>query len=219
MDALKESERGSRSRRLPAVERRAEILRAARDLVARHGAHALTMRRVAAAVGIRLASLQHHFATKDSLVTALVEDTAESYRLQFEAALRVAGPTPEARFQAIVGHLLRDLHKEETSRFFFEMWALASRDRHAASTMRGLYAQYRQAMARLIHELNPQLPEPELARRAAAVVALVEGSMLLIPPGGTPATLLQEQTVGEAAYWIASAAQGGAEHELSEPTI
>lgn len=67
-------------------ERSAEILRAGRRILEAEGADALTMRRLAAEVGMQAPSLYKHFATKRAVETALVEQGL----LEFGAALHAA---------------------------------------------------------------------------------------------------------------------------------
>ncbi|MBF6557053.1 MAG: TetR/AcrR family transcriptional regulator [Acidimicrobiales bacterium] len=52
----------------------AELVRAALGLLETEGAHALTMRRLAALVGMRAPSIYKHFESKAALEVALVED-------------------------------------------------------------------------------------------------------------------------------------------------
>ncbi|MCK9925211.1 TetR/AcrR family transcriptional regulator [Frankia sp. AgPm24] len=51
----------------------AEILAAARDILEREGADALTMRRIGEVLGIRAPSLYKHLASKDALAAGLAE--------------------------------------------------------------------------------------------------------------------------------------------------
>ena len=54
------------------ADTRTRILDAAQGLVQRLGANAISYQHVSAAVGIRKASIHHHFPTKDDLIEALV---------------------------------------------------------------------------------------------------------------------------------------------------
>lgn len=62
-------------RRRPGQTPRAEILDAAAELFTRYGYANTSTRRIADAVGVRQASLYHHFATKDDILDALLADT------------------------------------------------------------------------------------------------------------------------------------------------
>ncbi len=81
-------------------DRRDEILTAAERLIRRSGYAAVSTRRVAEAVGIRAASLHHHFPTKADLAAAV----AERYSARFMAEL---GPPDafEGRPVAAIEHV------------------------------------------------------------------------------------------------------------------
>jgi AcrR family transcriptional regulator len=60
-------------RRLRYAHRRGELLRAATEHVLDHGLDDLTLRGIADGVGVSHATLVHHFATRDALITEIVE--------------------------------------------------------------------------------------------------------------------------------------------------
>jgi AcrR family transcriptional regulator len=66
-------EEPSDGRRLRYAHRRGELLRAATEHVLEHGLDELTLRGLADGVGVSHATLVHHFATRDGLVTEIVE--------------------------------------------------------------------------------------------------------------------------------------------------
>ncbi len=63
---------------------RRSVLAAAAEIVVRHGASHLTLDAVAERCGLSKGGLLHHFSTKDSLITAMIEDVAG----QFESDLQ-----------------------------------------------------------------------------------------------------------------------------------
>lgn len=69
--------------------RRAEIVRAARELLEEEGEAALTMRRLADRLGIRAPSLYKHIPDKAELEVALVSEGLQ----EFGAAFRTVGPS------------------------------------------------------------------------------------------------------------------------------
>jgi len=56
------------------AHRRTELLHAVTDHVLEAGLADLTLRRVAGAIGVSHATLVHHFATRDQLITEIVDD-------------------------------------------------------------------------------------------------------------------------------------------------
>jgi AcrR family transcriptional regulator len=84
----------------------AAIREAAVSLFARHGYEAVSMRRLAAEVGVQAAALYRYFPTKDELLFALMErhmaDLAASW-----ARARPATADPAGRLAAFVDHHIR----------------------------------------------------------------------------------------------------------------
>ena len=100
-----------------AVERRAEILAAACELLARGGTAAVTHRQVAERAGVPNGSIRYYFATRDALLRACVEDIetrrdAEARRVLREAAEDCTRPdaelTAHRMLRVITGSALGD---------------------------------------------------------------------------------------------------------------
>lgn len=79
--------------RRPGRTPRDEILDAAAELFTEHGYANTSTRRIADAVGMRQASLYHHFATKDDILDALLAGTVEA-PLDLAAELDAEGGAP-----------------------------------------------------------------------------------------------------------------------------
>lgn len=93
----------SRSRRL--------ILDTAARLLRSGGYHQTTLREIAEAVGIRKASLYHHFGSKEEIVEAVVNDGVRFVHEAVVAALAATeGAAPRARLEAAIGAHLTALH-------------------------------------------------------------------------------------------------------------
>jgi AcrR family transcriptional regulator len=81
------------SRRLPAAERRQQILAIARTVFGVDGYHATSMNAVAEAAGVTKPVLYQHFESKEHLYLELVRDVAEDLRTVVREALATAeGP-------------------------------------------------------------------------------------------------------------------------------
>ena len=90
-----------------AVERRADILAAACELLARGGTAAVTHRQVAEKAGVPNGSIRYYPAARGALLTACVEDIesrrdAEARRVLAEAAGDSARPGPEVTAQRML---------------------------------------------------------------------------------------------------------------------
>jgi AcrR family transcriptional regulator len=88
--------------RRPGGTAREQILDAAAELFTTQGYANTSTRRIAEAVGVRQASLYHHFATKDDILDALLAGTVdEPLRLAAEL-LAESGPAPQRLYTLVV---------------------------------------------------------------------------------------------------------------------
>lgn len=95
----------SKRSRLPAEERRALIISAARTLFARNGFHATGTHEIAAAAGCSEPIIYRHFASKQALFGAALEDAAAQIRAHIADLPVVEG---ESHFDAYI-RCMRDL--------------------------------------------------------------------------------------------------------------
>jgi len=121
----------------------AAILRAAASLMARRGYHGASMRDVARAVGLQMASLYHHFGSKQELLVLIMRDVMRDLSAAVEEAVDAAGDDPRDRLAAaITAHVrFHTLHRPEVLVADTELRSLeepgrseiiALRDRHQA---------------------------------------------------------------------------------------
>lgn len=76
------------------------MTRAASELMAARGYHGTSMRDVAKAVGIQMASLYYYHASKQELLVHLMRTTLEDLRRSVEEAMEAAGPDPVDQLDA-----------------------------------------------------------------------------------------------------------------------
>ncbi len=87
------------------------ILDTAARLLRSGGYHQTTLREIAEAVGIRKASLYHHFASKEEIVEAVVNDGVRFVQDAVVAALAgMDGTSPRQRLEAAITAHLTALH-------------------------------------------------------------------------------------------------------------
>lgn len=87
------------------------ILNTAARLLRSGGYHQTTLREIAEAVGIRKASLYYHFASKEEIVEAVVNDGVRFVHEAVVDALAAAeGAVPRARLEAAIAAHLTALH-------------------------------------------------------------------------------------------------------------
>ena len=100
-----------------------EILEAALELFSVQGFEATSISQIAAAVGIRKASLYSHFASKQAILDALAKEVLEQYAAHsifagpdWEKAAGNLPLTPDAAVQMVLGQIRYVLHDPSISR-------------------------------------------------------------------------------------------------------
>jgi len=173
-----------RNPRAKGQTREAEILAAARELLAGDLGEQFTLRNVADLVGMRLSHLQYYFATKGDLVRALLATVAAEYSAKSAEVLAQVPRTPTARFMAWIDYLLLDCWDPRTRHFFIRLWGMVeSEDANSGQLLQEFYATDITEIAHLLQELSPHLPDELRLRRAAIIAGMVEGMMLMVGSG------------------------------------
>jgi len=96
------SARASKPRyaRRVASDRRDALVEAAIESLKRHGHEGLSVRRIAAAAGVSIGLINHHFPNEDALVAESYRTFSRRLTASFEAAVEAAGPAPRLRLRA-----------------------------------------------------------------------------------------------------------------------
>ncbi len=161
-------------------KRLATILQVAREIFALEGYSKLTLRRVALQTGIHLASLQHYFATKEDLLGALLDDTNLYHDRVLQQIMAQPVDSADERFIFFIRHQLAEHQNIHTCGFFFQLWSLAPNHKFAQTLMEKMYTNYSNQLFQLMRDMRPELEADELQQRAALIVAMLEGMMLLV---------------------------------------
>lgn len=151
------------------------ILRAALNLLVEYGYRAMSMRRVAAACGMKLGNLTYYFPTKEDLVRELLDAVITSYEIEFDAIIHEEGVSAEGRLTELCVLILEDIRTKKTTRVFPELWALSNHDPFVSERVQELYARARVVLNDIIAEANPALPEDERQMLALFISASMEG--------------------------------------------
>lgn len=161
------------------LERAQDILTAARQIFATEGYAGLSMRRVAAEVGMSLSNVQHYYKSKDVLIEALLLYTMNMFQEKIDSIAASMGEAPRIeRFVSTIDMFMDELGDPVTHAIFFEIWALATRNPFASALMDKMLAREKKTIFKLIHGLAPGLSDEQCMERAVLIVAQVEGLML-----------------------------------------
>ncbi|WP_425245114.1 TetR/AcrR family transcriptional regulator [Streptomyces sp. NEAU-NA10] len=160
--------RGAMSARVRSEERRAEIVRAALEVIAERGYRGASLAAVAERVGLTQQGLLHHFPTKDALLVAVLEERDQwdavphtRWRVDLLASLveyNAMRPGIIQTFSALLGESVTEGHPARE--YFTER-----------------YTQVRSSMAEVLRaEYGDRLPNGLTPERAAPLlVAVMDG--------------------------------------------
>ena len=164
--------------------RRDAIVSAAARFFAERGYAAVGMRDVAEAVGVRGASLYHHFASKEEILYAICLTVTEEPNAQNLPLLDMPGTCSE-RLSALVRGHLHHLHRRRTEHIvgLHELAALTPEHRVVVDGHRRHYQQrVREVIAAGVVAGELAVPDPRLA--AFAVCDMLNGLSNWFRPGG-----------------------------------
>lgn len=156
------------------------IADAAIGIVAREGLDALSIRKVADAVGVAIGSVQHHFPTRAELVLGVLNRTVER-----QTARVISAPVAPTILGSLTGRLGRLLPSENRSREEAIVWvamaATAARDPLVGPRQREVVASHVRAiestllLAQTANEVSNDL---DIREAAVMIEAIVDGFLL-----------------------------------------
>jgi AcrR family transcriptional regulator len=159
------------------VDQRSRILDAAIGLMADHGAHGMSMRGLAAACDLNVATLYHYFPSKQDLFRAAIAHGRHDALLTNPFPEGVAGD-PTTVLTALLDHVFSEI--SETN----DLWRVLLTeylhdDPDVAVPLLEMSAAFEEALVRWLSELLPDVPalhEPRIVRalRLAMYGVLVE---------------------------------------------
>ena len=184
--------------RQPLSERKREILQAALRIIVDGGFEALSLRRVAEDVGVKLPSVQYHFGSKDGLVAALFHWALDWYSGELLKLVAANPENPEKAFRQVIDYLVKDLDKR--TGIEPHIWAYAMYSEDANSHREWYMLVYREFIFDLLTQLDTISPKQARWYRAAQITALIEGTYQLTSTG-VPTDLRKYQSELKTTIW------------------
>jgi AcrR family transcriptional regulator len=144
------------------------------DLLVADGYEGISIRRVAAAAGVSIGAVQHHFATKDALLAAAMQRISEQFQERVQGRIG-AGTAPGPALRAVADGLLGAGEDERAGTVvWIARLARAAVHEPTAQVHRREWAEVEDLLARLLAAARPD--RAATARDdAGALLALLDG--------------------------------------------
>ncbi len=178
--------------------RRAQVLAAARQLVAEGGLEALTIGALEDRLEFTRGVITWHFRNKDEIVEAVLAGAIDEIDAATSAEVR-ASNDPRAAVRAVLASKVHGfLEHPEATRILLSFWGRLHADGRAAELNAALYRRYRQEAARFAGE---RLGAPH---RAESLASLMVGTVIGIVLQATfdPGAIDVEAAIDEAARTV-----------------
>lgn len=161
------------------------------DITAQHGLEAVSVRQVATAAGVSIGTVQHHFPTKDAMLTAAFTEVVR--RIRERVANAELGPDVQRNLTTVLRELLPlDERRATEVRIQVAFAARAATAPTLADMQAGILAEVTGSIAEVIALAGHGAVGPEDARRKAHIaLAAVDGLALHAVSSGSwldPAT-------------------------------
>jgi len=134
-------------RKLPA-ERRGELLAKAVQISQAEGLSAVTLRRVAADLGVTPGLVSHYFSAAEQLITAAFRTAALADLTQAQSRVDAA-PTALAKMDALMDYVLDD-SSDDASALWLEAWSLGRRNAPLATEAKDLTDEWLACIAAIV---------------------------------------------------------------------
>src|ERR1051325_5903944 len=143
---------------MAAKDTKTAIMDAAQELIQRRGANAMSYQDISEAVGIRKASIHHHFPTKDDLIEAVIERYAE-YAFGLMDGIFASKLDPAAKLRHYAGLFeatLADGKRDKVCPCAMLGAELATLNSPAAARVRRFYEENDARLARVLEERSEE---------------------------------------------------------------
>lgn len=160
----------------------AAIREAAAQLIARHGFEAVTMRQLAAEVGVQAAALYRYFPSKEDLLFKLMRDHMNGLAEALEAALPAHGD-PRARLEAFIANHVR-FHVERRHATHVSNMELRSLSRDHLSEILRLRSAYEKELRAILRDGQEEgsFSVDDVALTSMAIIQMITGVIVWFRP-------------------------------------
>ncbi|ORA42059.1 TetR family transcriptional regulator [Mycobacterium bouchedurhonense] len=166
--------------RQPAVrirdpERKARIMDAAADLIARNGFHAVSIAQIGAAAGITGSGVYRHFASKSAVLVALFDRVIDELLRDEQEILNAISDLGQALDRLIAGQVEFVVGDRELAQVYYnEINNLPEEDRRR---LRRKQRRYLEEWVHVVNELRSDLTDSEARTVVHAVIGAIQSPL------------------------------------------
>lgn len=135
------------------------------------------MRKVAAASGVRLSTVQRFYGDLQTLLVATAQRRVSEDLERFQAKAADDHLPAQDRIRAILDDVFTEVRKSDVTSFYFEVWALGGQNPLVAAALMQLYSALCLMFASIVRQLRPGLSEFDAHVIAALLASVTEGSL------------------------------------------
>src|SRR5712671_3273342 len=155
-----------------------EIVEVAVELFAKEGVAGFSMRRVASLSDVTLSTLQHYFGKGENLLKITISSITSRYIDTLRAIELDVSLPPRARFHVLTDEIISWSTDPVVSDCYFELYALASKDKEVARLIEEVYVAYHGLLTDFVAKINPTLTRDRAAMIALMIGAHIDGVMI-----------------------------------------
>ena len=168
------------------LQRREQILAAARKLLVEEGYNSFVLREIAARSGMTIGNLQYYFRTRDLLLEAVTRTAAFDDLEALEATVK-SGRQGKAQLRELTSVLLRRW-LGDSGKIYAAASFLSQSQPSFRSMLGELYWQFYEHLILMLKKLQPRAHRQTLLDKARLITALLDGAVIQLRNGAVPTT-------------------------------
>jgi AcrR family transcriptional regulator len=166
------------AREVHRAKRTEEILAASMRVLGEGGYAAFSMRKVAAAAGVRLNTVQHFYGDLQTLLVATVRAKVSVYVDRYTVVAADDRLPPRERLEAVFDDVFAEVRKPEVTAFFLEAWSLGAQDPSLEAVLKEIYFSYFSMLASMVRQIKADLSMADSHVIAALLGSVTEGALV-----------------------------------------
>jgi TetR/AcrR family transcriptional repressor of bet genes len=161
--------------------RRESLVEATLKCLREHGHDGVSVRRIAAAAGVSVGLINHHYTTIDELIAHAYERLATDLLRRLQTAITEAAPTPRARLSAFfIASFSPSALDPDLLGIWVVFWSMVRHSPVMQAVQHRTFGEYREVLVQLLTDLvgAEKLPPVNIRLASIGLSALLDGCWL-----------------------------------------